>query len=163
MKFCPNCGNALEDNALFCSSCGSPCEKMEAENAFFMDEEEQKQRYKDTDKKQTTEYHNFEKSGFTSISVMSKVAYVTIYGALIALIFGDRKDSFMRFHINQGLVLNLVFLLSYQFMVSSPKLLRGPFLILAIYCVYGIVIGIKGAAKHTMRAVPYLGAIKILR
>ncbi len=25
MKYCANCGNAVEDNATYCSKCGAPC------------------------------------------------------------------------------------------------------------------------------------------
>lgn len=25
MKYCTNCGNAVEDNATYCSKCGAPC------------------------------------------------------------------------------------------------------------------------------------------
>ena len=92
-------------------------------------------------------------SGGGSISTKATgvLAYITWIGFLIAYFAGDRQGA--RFHLNQGLVVNLFGLLS-----AVPLVGR----IWSIFILVCAIIGIINASNGVNKEVPLIGSIKLL-
>lgn len=81
------------------------------------------------------------------------VAYITWIGLLIAFLAGDRTDPYLRFHLNQALVINLFGLVGLVPVIGW---------ICRIFVFVCWIIAIIGAAQGQKKEVPLLGSIHIL-
>ncbi|WP_130837368.1 DUF4870 domain-containing protein [Lachnoclostridium sp. Marseille-P6806] len=81
------------------------------------------------------------------------VAYITWIGLLIAFLAGDRNDPYLRFHLNQSLVINLFGLVGLVPVIGW---------ICRIFVFVCWIIAIIGAAQGQKKEVPLLGSIHIL-
>ena len=87
------------------------------------------------------------------------VAYITIFGWLVAFVAGEREDS--KFHLNQALVVNLTFLiLAVLAWVPVVRLVVG--LVQIVVFVFWIM-GIVYAVREQENEVPLLGCVKLLK
>jgi len=87
---------------------------------------------------------------------MAAVAYLTIIGAVIALIMNnEKKNPFTAFHVRQGLGLCLTFMLSGYFIGYFNSLM----ITFAFWLGFGIlfIFGLIGATSGKMQEVPLLG------
>ncbi|MBQ7429916.1 MAG: hypothetical protein IJV29_09635 [Butyrivibrio sp.] len=82
------------------------------------------------------------------------ISYITWIGFIVALLAGDRNDPYVKFHINQALVLNLFSLLSVVPFVGT---------IWGIFVFAMWVLAVVGACSGETRAVPLFGEIHILK
>ncbi len=87
------------------------------------------------------------------------VAYITIFGWLVAFVAGEREES--KFHLNQALVINLTSLiLAALAWVPLVRLVVGLVqLVVFVFWVMGIVY----AVREQENEVPLLGCIKLLK
>ncbi len=90
-------------------------------------------------------------SGSISTKATGVLAYITWIGFLIAYFAGDRQGA--RFHLNQGLVVNLFGLLS-----AVPLVGR----IWSIFILICAIIGIINASNGENKEVPLIGGIRLL-
>ena len=87
------------------------------------------------------------------------VAYITIFGWLVAFVAGEREDS--KFHLNQALVVNLTFLiLAVLAWVPVVRLVVG--LVQIVVFVFWVM-GIVYAVREHENEVPLLGCVKLLK
>ncbi len=101
------------------------------------------------------------KSGYSDgISGSSKAAgilsYCTWIGLLIAFFIGDRKDEFTRFHLNQGLVLNIAAAIA-----SLISGWIGIFTIVEVLLIACRIVAIIKAAQGQTFKIPYLSDIHL--
>lgn len=87
------------------------------------------------------------------------VAYLTIIGWFVAYFVGDKEGA--KFHLNQGLVVNLV-------LVVLTVLGRIPIIgwfagILALAVIACDILGIVYACQDQEKEIPLLGIIKLLK
>ena len=87
------------------------------------------------------------------------VAYITIFGWLVAFVAGEREDS--KFHLNQALVVNLTFLiLAVLAWVPVVRLVVG--LVQIVVFVFWVM-GIVYAVREQENEVPLHGCVKLLK
>ena len=87
------------------------------------------------------------------------VAYITIFGWLVAFVAGEREDS--KFHLNQAMVVNLTFLiLAVLAWVPVVRLVVG--LVQIVVFVFWVM-GIVYAVREQENEVPLLGCVKLLK
>ncbi|MCI9435669.1 MAG: hypothetical protein HFH85_00605 [Lachnospiraceae bacterium] len=87
------------------------------------------------------------------------VAYITILGWLAAYVAGEKEES--KFHLNQGLVINLAFIiLAFLTRIPLVGILAG---LLQIGVFVFWVMGLIYAVREQDNEVPLLGCIKLLK
>lgn len=88
------------------------------------------------------------------------LAYITIFGLLIALFCGDRRAS--RFHLNQSLVIWIIGILGG--IVSFVPIVGWIVGVLSsLFVLVCWVVGLLGAIKGTENPIPIVGSIQLLR
>jgi uncharacterized membrane protein len=92
--------------------------------------------------------------------VMGILAYLGCLVIIPAL--AARDSAFARYHVNQGILLILVFMAS-QFISWIPFLpFKGIFsFVLSAYGLVGIVLGIMNVLNGRMKPIPLLGSIRV--
>lgn len=89
------------------------------------------------------------------------VAYITIFGWFVAYLTGDREGA--KFHLNQGLVVDLAFL-ALGILTHMPiGIVRSLAALLEIFVLVFCIMGIVYAAQDQEKEIPLLGSFKILR
>lgn len=89
------------------------------------------------------------------------IAYITIFGWFVAYFAGDRENA--KFHLNQGLVVDLAFL-AITLLAGIPiGIVRALAALLNIAVFVFCVMGIVYAAQDQEKEVPLLGSFKILK
>ena len=115
---------------------------------YFQDKANNGQQEQDQNAKQN---QNQSSSGSISTKATGVLAYITWIGFLIAYFAGDRQGA--RFHLNQGLVVNLFGLLSAVPLVGK---------IWSVFILICAIIGIINASNGENKEVPLIGGIKLL-
>ena len=115
---------------------------------YFQDKANNGQQEQDQNAKQN---QNQSSSGSISTKATGVLAYITWIGFLIAYFAGDRQGA--RFHLNQGLVVNLFGLLSAVPLVGK---------IWSIFILICAIIGIINASNGENKEVPLIGGIRLL-
>ena len=115
---------------------------------YFQDKANNGQQEQDQNAKQN---QNQSSSGSISTKATGVLAYITWIGFLIAYFAGDRRGA--RFHLNQGLVVNLFGLLSAVPLVGK---------IWSIFILICAIIGIINASNGENKEVPLIGGIRLL-
>ncbi len=88
------------------------------------------------------------------------LAYITIFGLIIAFVAGDREES--KFHLNQALVLWLASLIS-GVVAIIPVVGWIVTTVASIFLFVCWVIGLVSAIQGTEKAVPLIGGIQLLK
>ena len=88
------------------------------------------------------------------------LAYITIFGLIIAFVAGDREES--KFHLNQALVLWLAAIVS-GVVAIIPVLGWIVTTVAGIFIFVCWVIGLVSAIQGTEKPVPLLGGIQLLK
>lgn len=97
---------------------------------------------------------------------MAIVSYITWIGFLIAVLAGDQRDPFVRFHENQALVLNLFSLVGgivgglLCFIPILGALITG---IISLFFFILFIMGIINAAQGDFKELPVIGSVRILK
>ncbi|MBR6956528.1 MAG: SHOCT domain-containing protein [Firmicutes bacterium] len=115
---------------------------------YFQDKANNGQQEQDQNAKQN---QNQSSSGSISTKATGVLAYITWIGFLIAYFAGDRQGA--RFHLNQGLVVNLFGLLSAVPLVGK---------IWSVFILICAIIGIINASNGENKEVPLIGGIRLL-
>ena len=115
---------------------------------YFQDKANNGQQEQDQNAKQN---QNQSSSGSISTKATGVLAYITWIGFLIAYFAGDRQGA--RFHLNQGLVVNLFGLLSAVPLVGK---------IWSVFILICMIIGVINASNGENKEVPLIGGIKLL-
>lgn len=138
--YCENCGAKIDDGAKFCPSCGAPVGPDTQNQYGYTDENGHYGGYPQED----------------SQHGMGIVAYITWIGWIVAIATtgGRPRSEFVRFHINQALVINLFALLTFIPLVGW---IWG--IIMFVFWIMGLV----SACTGTMKRVPLIGGIDIIR
>ena len=141
MAFCKKCGAQLEDGEKFCPMCGANVEEEEKQEPV-------------TDAEPVPDPEDVKKN-----MVMAILAYFGILILVPALT--DAKNSpYVRFHMNQGLVLTL-FSVGFGILAAIPFV---RFVSIASIVIFAFqIVGIVYAARGEMKEVPLLGRIKIIK
>lgn len=95
MKFCPNCGNQLEDNAAFCPYCGANTATGEAQNPGYVPSAPVVSPYDHT--------AAFDAEDIRSNKIFAMIVYLLdMVGVAIALL-AVKDSAFVLFHVKQSL------------------------------------------------------------
>ena len=132
--YCGKCGTQVPDDTRFCPNCGEQLNGAPNDQGPTMNGN-----------------HGQRSQGKSE--TMALVAYITWIGLIVAFIAGDTKDPFLKFHMNQSLVILLFSLLKY-----IPFI--GP--IWFVFMIVCWIIGLVSACNGTMKEVPVIGGIHIL-
>ena len=109
-----------------------------------------------------------EKNGVgLTVRLMGALSYFTWVGFLVILIFTDRKNKFLRWHLNQSLVINTFFtvvigldLLSLNFFPDTiSEIIDTIAVVAAILILIGWLMGWSEALRGEEKVVPILGNI----
>ena len=94
-------------------------------------------------------------------NILAAVAYFTWIGFLAAYMMGDKTDPFMRHHLNQALVIDIIGLIAGVFAVIP---LLGA-VIAGVVNIAGFVLDIMGAVsayQGSRASLPFIGDIHII-
>lgn len=163
MKYCTSCGNPLDDNAKFCSVCGTAT----ATQTESQPKQERKDDFRD---KIDDAINSFTNTADTTADypaddiAKNKVMAVLSYIGLLVLVplFLAKESPFARYHTNQGLLL-----LIFHVIGSACGVI--PFVGALIAAVANIlwlvmlVIGILNAIKGEAKELPIIGKYRILK
>ena len=161
MKYCNQCGNQLEDNAKFCSSCGAA-----QSSPSQGDVENKASEILDSVKKSFDSFNNtpdtsnrFESQDILDNKGMAVLAYLSV---LVLIPLTSRKNSpYARFHTNQGLILLICRIItSVVCSVLGSSLLQT---IAALLWLMYVVIGIQNALNGRAKELPIIGKYTILK
>lgn len=156
MPFCRKCGSHLSDNDMRCPSCG-------AKQSFNSSSRDFKKRLSDiySDIKSNNDFSfQFDRQDIAQNKLFAACSYL---GILIILpIFAARNSKFVRFHLNQAVVLIIS-----EFALSAvSKLILGTFLLVPIIelivlagRIFGVINSITGKAIE----IPLIGKLRIFR
>lgn len=89
------------------------------------------------------------------------VAYITIFGWFVAYLAGDRENA--KFHLNQGLVVDLAFLALAALAKMPIGIVRWFAALLEIFVLVFCIMGIVYAAQDQEKEIPLLGSFKLLK
>lgn len=104
--FCEKCGNQIEEGNSFCSVCGSPVSHSASEsNEANSQTNQQASSYK----AYSQDPYRVLKRPVLERGLAAIIGYLSWLGFLIAMIGGDRKESYERFHFNQSLGMMIAF------------------------------------------------------
>lgn len=144
MKKCENCGRNIENEAKFCSTCGSD---------FGSDRKQRRS--------------SFDRTDIQNNKLMAALAYM---GILVLIpIFAAKESKFARYHARQGLILlivEMIFSVFYwmlslivlstswrlYFIVKIAGMVNYVFLVLA-------VIGVSNAVSGRVKKLPVIGNV----
>ena len=150
MKTCPKCGAQLPDEATICNVCGAPLDAAQDAQQNF------NQQYNPNQgQPQYQQYQQYQQpAGAPAQKGMGIVAYIGWIGFIIAICAGDKNDPYLKFHLNQSLVLNLFSLLG---MIPFVGWIWS--IVVFIFWLMALVSACQGETKE----VPLLGGIHILK
>ena len=145
MAFCEKCGISLNAGANFCPSCGAATSGGASAQTDLRDAQENK--------------------------AMAVIVYIPFL-FIIPLLSGDHKESrFLKFHTNQGAALTIAFIAAFILLTFISLVipivgmiitaLLGPVIGIGwfVLCVFGIVNALNG----TLKPLPLIGGLRIIR
>ena len=146
MAFCEKCGIPLNDGANFCSACGASAANGAATQTDPKDARENK--------------------------AMAVIVYFPFL-FIVPLLTGEHKNSpFVKFHANQGAALSIAFIAALILLtfisIFIPiigmivvSFLLSPIIGIGwlVLCIYGIISALNG----TLRPLPLIGGLKIIK
>lgn len=183
MAFCKNCGTQLDDGAKFCASCGAKQENEAAgsnasseskTNAGFSSKsiEDAVKKFTDTEDN-TTDFSTQDANDNKLMAVLSYLSWLV----LIPLI--GSKSPFVRFHVNQGLMLaigeiawNIIVKIVSSILYAVLGFIGLNFIASIIVALLGLVnlaffifsiIGIVNAATGKAKRLPIVGSFNIIK
>lgn len=162
MPFCSNCGQKLPDNANACPNCGTTVEVKQsapqAEQAQAKVEFKQEAPQPASAIPQGADFTaDYDEKDINDNKVMALLAYLS-WLILIPLLVSPAKDSpFVRFHVNQGLILFIANLIS----VALSFVCIG--FITSIICFVLMIIGIVNAVQGKAKELPIIGKFRLIK
>ena len=149
MAFCPKCGNQLPEGAMFCSKCGNQLGAAPQQPAA--------QPAPPPPPPKPKRVLPPEVADNRWMAVLCYLGMMIFFPCVL-----KRDVSFVRFHINQGIVLLLL-------MIAAGIVCIIPFLgwlaavVVYVFSVVCIIMGIINAARGVEKELPIIGKIKVLK
>ncbi|MBR6709079.1 MAG: zinc ribbon domain-containing protein [Clostridia bacterium] len=151
MAFCTNCGTQLPEEAKACPNCGQAVANAE------QPKQEQPAAQNAPGKAQTDFTAQYTKEDIEENKVMAVLAYLGIL-VLIPLLVTPAKDSpFVRFHVNQGLLLFIAGVISSALSVVCIGAILG------LVCFVFMILGIVNACQGRAVELPLIGKFRLLK
>ncbi len=148
MAFCKHCGSPLDDGVKFCATCGQPVDGVTPAP-------------QQTVTRQSDFTAEYEAEDIANNKYLGIFCYLGFLGIILALLAGQ-GSRFVRFHANQGLVLQ-VFMICLGIICIIPILgwiVAGiGFIFSVVLMIMGIVYSCQGRAQE----LPLIGRIRIFR
>ena len=166
MAFCGKCGTQINEDEKFCSNCGSAVEKNEKANENNNEDkventektafEETINKFADT-KDTSSEYKKEEIEEGKGMAILSYISF------LVLIPLFTSKSKYVRFHINQGLILFACWIIAYVIDLILPW--RLYFISSLLYLFIGIlsIIGIINVVNGKAKEIPILGGFKLIK
>ncbi len=137
--FCVNCGKKIPDDSVYCPECGKQATQSVNDTTNI------------SNNKSMQTDNTIEKRDV----IMAIVCYITWVGFIVAVVSGGKSSTFIRFHLNQGLIINIVATSTIIF----PYIISIPLLIVSfVFCIMGIVY----ASNRSIEPLPLIGSIKLI-
>ncbi|MBQ5953474.1 MAG: zinc ribbon domain-containing protein [Lachnospiraceae bacterium] len=155
MAFCPNCGNKLDGDPAFCPSCGTRLKAARSQKTDYSDDlKKAAETLKDlTDTPDTTDH--YDPRDISENKLMGILCYLSI---LWLIPFFAAKDSpFVRFHLNQGLLVLIVGIAS-----SILHFIPVVGWVVSVAAFALAVIGIVYVCQGKVQELPLIGKYKLL-
>lgn len=150
MAFCTNCGTQLPENAKACPNCGTFV-------AGAQEQPQQEPQPNDAQKAQTDFTAQYTKEDIEENKAMSVLAYLGIL-LLIPMLVSPAKDSpYVRFHVNQGLLLFI------GWMVSGVLSFLCIGFITSIICFVFMIMGIINVINGRAVELPLIGRYRLIK
>lgn len=131
--YCPNCGKEIPNGSANCPECDADTSVTKTNGAKL------------------------------TVRAASIICYLfAILGWGVAYVFGDRQNEYLRFHLNQSLILAVAEVVIGWLANNTHGLLGLICIVLEIVLFVFWVIGIVGAIKGEKREIPFIGSFKIL-
>ena len=165
--FCPHCGQPIAAGVKFCTHCGKPIEdegptavEQVPELVLAAAPEEMPVQTSAAEEERSPEAQEAPAGGARlSVRTASILSYLFGFiGWAIGYFLGDNKDEFLRFHLNQALVLAICELVAWL-LRKVPVV--GFVLDLALLALW--VIAIMGAIRGEKKKIPLLGDIQLMK
>ena len=94
--------------------------------------------------------------------ILAAVGYLYWFGFLIAFFFGHREDSFVRYHLNAALILNLLGLCA-NVLAAAAVIGSIIALILSVIVMVGVIWGVIAALSGRMRGMPFVTQFHLIK
>ena len=185
---CPTCGLDIQGNVKFCPNCGTPIAPISAEpqpqpapEPEPVPEPEPEPVPEPTPEPVPTPQPVVEPPVQTDApNSMEKTLALEAYLGILVLapLFGAKKSPFVRFHVNQGIVLFAISLIL-SILISFNSIIMAAAGVLWVSIIFGLfnglyglascgvmalaIIGIINAVKGKMKKLPIIGNFKILK
>ncbi len=155
MAFCSNCGQQLPENATICPNCGTSSAQQTQQAAPQTEQPKAQPAPAVPQGKDFTA--NFDPKDIQDNKVMAVLAYLS-WLILIPLLVSPAKDSpYVRFHVNQGLILFIATFISGLLSVVCIGAITG------IICFVLMILGIVNAAQGKAKELPIIGKFRIIK
>lgn len=146
--YCSKCKALIKDKAKFCPLCGRP---LSAEAGEVLHD------YRNGITNEIIEKQNTSTKMKPGTAAM--VSYLFLPGIIISYVKGDRTNDFLRFHLNQAIVIEAIFLI-FCFLTSYSGVVGNLFFIILLA---GRAYGIYDAYRGETKGIPYISRIKFLK
>ena len=172
MAFCRNCGAKLDDDAKSCLNCGAA---VNAGSGGSFNEKAQETIHNITDTPDMSDdFSSFEREDGKAMGIL---AYI---GILVLLpLFLEKNNRFVRFHVNQGLMLFIIecaysfvciiintvlrVLFAWSPLVVVYVAVRIVLSVLSLVFLAASVMGIINVARGKAKELPIIGKFRILK
>ena len=183
MKECPTCHRTFDDGINFCPNCGIPLtvpgtptggfeagsSYRQADGGQYSGQYQQNNQYRQTGQyqqngpyQQAGQYQQngqygepVNSGGQTDPKTVGIISYITLIGFIVALCIGDKKNPYVRFHLNQSLMICICSLL----VLFIPRIGW----LINMGCLAAAIYGLVGACQGKMNKIPVIGDVEIIK
>ncbi len=150
MKFCVHCGAQIEDNAVFCSSCGQRVENGE-NNEYNQYQQDNTQQF------------NAEGYDYRDVEDNKVISFLSYLGILFIIpLIAAPNSYYAKFHANQGLLLFIMEMVCAAiFAIPIVGWIVGTIgeVLAVVFTIMGIINALSGKAKE----LPIIGKYRIIK
>lgn len=147
MAFCKHCGSPVEDGVKFCATCGQPVDGAPVSPVNVA--------------RQSDFTAEYDAEDIAANKYLGIFCYLGFIGLIFALLAGQ-GSKFVRFHANQGLVLQ-VFVIALFIIGIIPILGWFIFGVGIIFALVLLIMGIVNSCQGRAQELPLIGRIRIFR
>ncbi len=160
MKFCVHCGAKIDDDAIFCPSCGQKIEEQNEGNGNFNYQNNDYSQYQQQNNSQQFNAEGFDYRDVEDNKVISFLSYLGIL--FIIPLIAAPNSYYAKFHANQGLLLFIMEMVC-GLICAIPIvgwIVGGIGEILSVvFTIMGIINALTGKAKE----LPIVGKYRIIK
>lgn len=187
--FCPNCGKYVENGDAFCGFCGKP---LDTGNVGAQTTEAPKNADAAIAQPNSNPEMQYYRDQYTAIErpVLNRgltaiVGYLGWLGFLIAMVGGDRKEKYARYHLGQSLLINIVLTVSGLLCTIGSAMITAGYYSAYVYGVYRLniagaiitllgvvagiytfvcwILGLIRSCRGSLKPLPIFGRFRILK